>query len=55
MARMLQNRPADNEPEANVMASSSGRKSPWVLVALAAVVIIGWLAINIIGGSSTVR
>jgi hypothetical protein len=34
------------------MASSSGRKSPWVLVALAAVVIIGWLAINILGGSS---
>lgn len=35
----------------NVMADSRGRKSSWVLVALALLLIIGWLAINLVAGS----
>ena len=38
------------------MASKSGRKSSWVLVSLALVVIVGWVAIMLMGGgSSTAR
>lgn len=55
MARMLHRRPGHFRDGGNVMAGRSGRKSPWVLVALAAVVIVGWLAINIIGGAAAAR
>ena len=33
------------------MADSRGRKSSWVLVVLALLLVIGWLAINLIAGS----
>lgn len=35
------------------MAGSGGRKSSWALVALALVVLIGWLAMNLLAGSPT--
>jgi purine-cytosine permease-like protein len=37
------------------MADSRGRKSSWVLVALALVVLIGWLAVNIFAGAPNTR
>ena len=43
--------PAGTRDGGNVMADSRGRKSSWVLVALALVVLIGWLAINLVAGS----
>ena len=33
------------------METGGRRKSSWVLLALALVVVIGWLAINLIGGA----
>ena len=35
------------------MADSRGRKSSWVLVALALLLIIGWLAVNLVAGSAS--
>ena len=38
------------------MADGSGRrKSSWVLVALALVLVVGWVAIMLMGGGSSVR
>jgi hypothetical protein len=37
------------------MGTGGRKKSSWVLVALLLVVLVGWLAINIIGGASAVR
>lgn len=37
------------------METRGRRKSSWVLVALLAVVLVGWFAINIIGGAAAAR
>ncbi len=37
------------------MASGSGRKSSWLLVALALVLVVGWVAMNILGAGSSTR
>jgi hypothetical protein len=40
---------------ANVMATRGRRKSSWVLVALALVVVVGWVSIVLFGSASSVR
>jgi hypothetical protein len=37
------------------MADSRGRKSSWVLVALALVLIVGWIAMNLFGAAASQR
>jgi hypothetical protein len=37
------------------MAGSSGRKSSWVLVALALVLIVGWVSIILMGSGASQR
>ena len=36
------------------MATKSGRKSSWVLVALALVLVVAWVALNFFGAGSSV-
>jgi hypothetical protein len=46
---------ADPGVEANVMANGSGRrKSSWVLVALALVLVVGWVSMVLMGSGSSV-